>query len=127
MASFGEEKTAKIRSIVVLDHDQSKILASADERGRIKLWSLETYQLTGTFKALSATAYSLQVLRFGGKICLVCPGDNMTIKVWDVQTNTPVAILTNFPDVREIKIFRNGEKACLASTHINGDIKLLME
>ena len=104
-----------------------KMIASGDRNGYVKLWNLKTHDCIGIFKTCSRVILDLQVIRNNDRVCLVCRGDEDTMKVCDLKHNNVVTSHANDSFVRKMKAFRNGGKVCLASSNENGEIKIWME
>ena len=62
---------------------------------------------------------TLEVIRYNGRVCLVCTGDDHTMKEWDLQLKHIMTMFANGSFVKRMKAFRNGGKACLASVQEN--------
>lgn len=122
------QDNVEIWSLTTMNYDNKVVLASGDGKGLIKLWSLEDYKCITSFKAISyGGIISLEAIRYHGKVCLICPGDDNTINIWDIQNKTVMASLKSDFPVNEIKSFMNDNKACLLSGHFNKGMKLWME
>ena len=74
---------AAIHSLVVINNDETRMIAGGDDDGCVKLWNLRTYDCMGSFKTCSKTIRGLQVIRYNGRVCLMCRGDGHTMKVWN--------------------------------------------
>ena len=84
-----------------------QLLASGDDRGTIKLWSLKTYQLVRTLVGHSGTVSSLVFTPDG---TLISGSHDRTIKLWGASTGGLVRTLTGHTDwVNAVAINPDGD------------------
>ena len=119
------DKNVKTHAIEVIDDgDDTKMLAIANDNGCIELWSLETYTRIRMIEANLHYIQTFQVMRYRDKLCLVYPGENCTLKVWNLDDNTLMTRFQNHSHIRRIKVFMNGGRPCLATADAKREIKL---
>ena len=116
----------RIHTLVIVDPEK-KVIACGDSQGIIKLWSLVNYVCLGTLEAHKRVTWTLDILQCNGKVCLVSTGGDKTIKIWDLQNNSIMTTLNKDAFIKTIRVFMNGDRACLASGDHMGNIKLWME
>lgn len=114
-------------AIIDVDDGNNKILASGNQNGYVKLWSMETGDCIGIFKACSYKILTLEVVRYHNRTCLVCPGDDRTFRLWDLNSNTLMTVSSSDSHITRLKVFMNGNRPCFVSAHVNGDLRLWMK
>ena len=114
-------------SLVLLDVDEKKILASVDFKGRIQLWNLNGYVCMKTIQTHSGSIRTLGATRCGGKVRLTSASTDATFKIWDLQNDYSIKVVENSNNIYSSRVFMNGDIACIATGDGDGKIKLWME
>lgn len=130
-----DEDVNEIRSLVLVnlnndnddDDEHQTTIASGDSAGNIKLWSTKDFSCIQTIKAKKRSILTLEAVRLNGKLCLACPGDDKSLKLWDLQSSEVIESLKHAIQVPRVKAFMNGDEPCLASGDVKGNIKLWMK
>ena len=84
------------------------ILASSDQRGRIRLWDTATWQLKRQLDAHSDSVWALSFSRDGRR--LASGSLDFTSAVWDIDTYRPVRLPTGTSWIRAVDFDRDGTR-----------------
>ena len=117
----------EICSLVVVIIDGHHALASGDSDGTIQVWNVDNYDCIATINAHSDIIWSLHAVECGGKVCLVSGSKDKTIKIWDLDNQSVLTTLNNDSYINAVAVFMNGDRACVASGDVVGNVKLWME
>jgi len=83
-------------------------LSDLSERDRFKT---NSYDISGNY------IYSFEAIRYKGKVCLIYPGGNKTLQIWNTEDKAVMASIDTNHTVSEIKAFMQDDKACLLTLH----------
>ena len=79
-------------------------LSYFSERDRFKT---NSYDISGNY------IDSFEAIRYKGKVCLIYPGGNKTMGIWNIEDKAVMASIDTNHTVSEIKAFMQDDKACL--------------
>ena len=120
-----------IVSLTTVLYDDELVLACGRSNGTIAIYSLSNLSRK-YWKEVSKnhTIYSLEAIRYKGKVCLICMGTRdkyeFDMKIWNVQNRRVMASLDTDSIVTKIKAFMHDGKACLLTLEEDG-LKLWTE
>ena len=95
-------------------HDRL-VLAYRDRDGFISfldssdLYPIDWYHSTTSKNSID----SFEAIRYKDKVCLIYPGGNNTMEIWNIEDKTVMATLDVDVHVSKIKAFMHDGKACL--------------
>ena len=109
--------------VTIVDDGDHHLLVSAHQDGSVRMWNMDNDAIR-SFQARSDHIQALQVMRCGGRVCVICPGNKRSLQVRDLKKGTIVTSFKVKSFTKILKVFMNGDRACVVSGHENGDINV---